>query len=163
MERISRDDLLTVQTQLASALAIPNELSRRRLSDSEDQHLQTLLGQMAERYPHQDLSASAEGYLWDYQQLALKYSLAEVQAALAEWRITAGATFFPRPDEMASSIELRRQSENENRARRQRAAQRKREIDEFWKEASGWMERTGFDEEELLKRFPSFRGTKPDA
>jgi hypothetical protein len=42
-----------------------------------------------------------------------------------------------------------------------RARWRAREVQEFWRIAPDWMERTGNSEEELLKRFPSFRGTKP--
>ena len=38
---------------------------------------------------------------------------------------------------------------------------RKEEIAEFWRKAPEWMEMTGNDEAELLKRFPSFKGTKP--
>jgi hypothetical protein len=38
---------------------------------------------------------------------------------------------------------------------------RQSEIDKFWRDADHWMQVTGFDEAELLKRFPSFKGTKP--
>jgi hypothetical protein len=47
------------------------------------------------------------------------------------------------------------------RERITQAQRRLNDIAEFWKWAPEWMERTGYDEEELLKRFPSFKGTKP--
>jgi hypothetical protein len=47
-------------------------------------------------------------------------------------------------------------------ARAERARERRRaEIEEFWKWAAEWMEDTGNGEEELLNRFPKFRGTRP--
>jgi hypothetical protein len=56
------------------------------------------------------------------------------------------------------------------RLERQRTAEMARqkqvrtaEIEAFWKWAPEWMEITGNDEAELLKRFPSYRGTKPEA
>jgi hypothetical protein len=36
-----------------------------------------------------------------------------------------------------------------------------REIQEFWRDVDFYCARTGCDEAELLRRFPSFRGTKP--
>ena len=38
-----------------------------------------------------------------------------------------------------------------------------REIAEFWRDGEHWRARTGCTEEEMLERFPSFRGTKPAA
>jgi hypothetical protein len=35
------------------------------------------------------------------------------------------------------------------------------EIAEFWRDGEYWCARTGRSEEEMLERFPSFRGTKP--
>jgi hypothetical protein len=116
---------------------------------------------MSQRYPHQDLSASAEGYLWDYQQLVLRYSLSEVHSALAEWRLTPGAKFFPRPDEIAESIEASRQRDHATRQAQRHAELRRKQIEEFWPWAEQWMKDTGNDEAELLRRFPSYRGTKP--
>jgi hypothetical protein len=37
----------------------------------------------------------------------------------------------------------------------------KREIEEFWHWAPEWMEMTGNSERELLRQFPSFKGTRP--
>lgn len=163
MERINQAQisLLDLDRARAPQMSSPaSELSLRRLSDSEDQHLQSLLEQMAERYPHQDVSAAAEGYLWDYQRLALRYSLPEVQDALAEWRITPGARFFPRPDEIAEMIESMREKSRESRRAARQEQQKRDDIRVFWKWAAEWMEGTGNSEEELLRRFPSYRGTK---
>ena len=66
-----------------------------RLPDADYRHLVSLVMQMADRYPHQDVSDSAEGYLWDYERLCLRYSLEEVQKAFEEWRITQSSKFFP--------------------------------------------------------------------
>lgn len=41
--------------------------------------------------------------------------------------------------------------------------QRRKEIEEFWQTAPEFMRRLGIDEDELLRRFPSMRGTKPEA
>jgi hypothetical protein len=41
------------------------------------------------------------------------------------------------------------------------AERRRREIEEFWRWAPEWMEVTGGSEDELLRRFPSYRGTRP--
>jgi hypothetical protein len=118
---------------------------------------------MHQRYPSQDLTDSLEGYLWDFEQLALKYSLPKVTAALAALRIRPGQSFFPRPDEVAGEIE--RQDDERGRAAELAKAERKRasDIEEFWKWAPEWMQVTGYDEAELLSRFPSYRGTKPEA
>jgi hypothetical protein len=35
------------------------------------------------------------------------------------------------------------------------------EIAVFWRDSEHWCARTGCTEEEMLERFPSFRGTKP--
>ena len=94
--------------------------------------LAVLLAQMVDRYPAQDLSDSLEGYLWDFEQLALRYSLNEVQAALAEHRITPGAKFFPRPDEIASVIVEQRERQALGRQRSREAAERVRRNREMW-------------------------------
>jgi hypothetical protein len=102
-----------------------------------------------------------EGFLWDYEQLALRYSLDEVQGALAEWRITPGARFFPRPDEIASAIVQERERTRYARQIAAQAERRKHEIASFWVWAQDWMQATGNDEAELLRRFPSYKGTQP--
>jgi len=56
-------------------------------------------------------------------------------------------------------MDARRAVQDRERQARRRAT----EIEDFWRWAPEWMESTGNTEEELLRRFPSFRGTKPDA
>lgn len=55
-------------------------------------------------------------------------------------------------DELVAST-LRREAERRER-------RRQKEIEDFWRWAPGWMEITGNSEEELLRLFPSYRGTK---
>jgi hypothetical protein len=156
MQRIS-------QAQLTSALAPISAPLQRRLPDEEAQTLAVLLAQMADRYPSQDLQDSLEGYLLDFEDLALKYSLPIVKEALRTLRTKPGQSFFPRPDEVAEEIE-RQQDERNRAADMSRQQQRRaREIAEFWAWAPGWMADTGNDEAELLRRWPSYRGTKPGA
>jgi hypothetical protein len=104
-----------------------------------------------------------EGYLQDFEQVVLKYSLPRFRDALAALRITPGQGFFPRPDEVAAEIEAgmyaRRALEDRERQARRWAA----EVEEFRRWAPEWMEFTGNTEEELLRRFPSYRGTKSEA
>jgi hypothetical protein len=154
MEQIDRVSLMNVLTPTSAPL-------QKRLPAAESVELAVLLAQMADRYPAQDLRDSMEGYLWDFERLALKYSLPKVQAALAALRIRPGQRFFPRPDEVAEEIEAQVEAEMRREEMRRRARRRRREVEEFWCWAPGWMEMTGNSEEELLRRFPSFRGTKP--
>jgi hypothetical protein len=154
MERIGK-------VQLDSVLLITVMPSEKRLSDSDGQALTGLILQMADRYPSQDLTDSMEGYLWDFQQLAMRYSLPKVTEALAELRIRPGQSFFPRPDEVAGEIEYQRAKTQIILEREFQRRRRENEIAEFWEWAPEWMKMTGYDEEELLKRFPSYKGTKP--
>ena len=101
MERIS-------QVSLASVLQTTEQPSQRLLSVSDGQTLTALILQMADRYPSQDLTDSLEGYLWDFQQLALRYSLRAVQEAMAELRVDPRQEFFPKPNEVAAEIERQR-------------------------------------------------------
>lgn len=116
---------------------------------------------MADRYPSQDLSDSLDGYLWDFEQLAIKHTLPVVQDALAALRVRAGQSFFPRPDEVAEEIEHQMESVVRERENERKLQERQNEIERFWQIAPFWIEKTGESEEELLKRFPSMRGTKP--
>jgi hypothetical protein len=125
--------------------------------------LAVLVEQSAKRYPNQDLTESMEGYLQDFEQLALKYSLPRFRDALAALRIKPGQGFFPRPDEVASEIEAGMDARRVALERERQARRRPTEIEEFWPWALEWMETTGNTEEELLRRYPSFQGTKPDA
>lgn len=50
-----------------------------------------------------------EEYLADFEKLALKYSVLKIEQALDSLRIKAGQKFFPKPDEVAEEIELKRE------------------------------------------------------
>ena len=165
MERIS-------QVSLASVLQTTEQPSQRLLSVSDGQTLTALILQMADRYPSQDLTDSLEGYLWDFQQLALRYSLPKVTAALAELRLRPGQSFFPRPDEVAGEIE--RQQDVRNRAAdvARQAQRRADDIAWFWKIAMERLEEYGEfryngvayrSVDEVSQAPGSYRGTKPEA
>ncbi|MFP5276956.1 MAG: hypothetical protein ACLGPM_07565 [Acidobacteriota bacterium] len=84
-----------------------------------------------------------------------------VVAALRELRIRPGQAFFPRPDEVAAEIERQAEARRREAEISRQSAARRQEIADFWAWAHDWMEDTGNDEAELLRRFPSYRGTKP--
>ena len=146
---------------LSSALTAISPPSHRQLNDADWMELAVLVEQTAKRYPNQDMTESMEGYLQDFEQVALKYSLPRFRDALAALRIKPGQGFFPRPDEVVAEIEARMDARRSVQDRERQARRRATEIEEFWRWAPGWMEFTGNTEEELLRRFPSFRGTKP--
>lgn len=98
--------------QLNSALTKTERPSAPQLSNSDSEELETLILQMADRYPSQDLSGALKGYLHDFGRLALRYGLPSVKAALSEMRIKPGQAFFPRPDEVAEEIVATRDKTN---------------------------------------------------
>jgi hypothetical protein len=93
--------------------------------------------------------------------LALKYSLPNVEQALEALRIKPGQAFFPRPDEVAAQIEAGQEARRAAVERNSQARRRAAEIEAFWRWAPVWMDDTGNSEEELLKRWPGMRETKP--
>jgi len=147
--------------QLNNALTATSPRSPRRLSDADWMEMALLVKQTAKRYPNQDMTESMEGYLQDFEQVALKYSLPRFREALAALRIKPGQGFFPRPDEVAAEIEAGKDArclalERESQARRRAA-----EIDEFWQWVAERVQFMGETEQEILDRFPSYKGTKP--
>lgn len=86
------------------------ELTRSdgRQSSSDLDELSELMEQMAGRYPHQDMSAAAQNYLFDYGRLMEIYGLQSVKTALLNLRIKPGQRFFPTPDEAAEELEAMR-------------------------------------------------------
>ena len=153
----ARHDLAQPKIE-STALAASSSL---RLSSAEYSTLVVEFEALARRYPSQDVEESTDVYLADFEALALKFSLQSVIRATRSLRITAGRRFFPRPDEIAEEIERVQDIERAQRAATSRAERRKQEIEEFWKWAPQWMQDTGNDEAELLRRHPAFRGTKP--
>ena len=147
----------------SSALTRTEQPLPPRLNDADWMALAVLVEQTAKRYPNQDMTESMEGYLQDFEQVALKYSLPRFRDALAALRIKPGQGFFPRPDEVAAEIEAGMDARRAVQDRERQARRRATEVEEFWQWAPEWMEFTGNTEEELLRRFPSFQGTKPDA
>jgi hypothetical protein len=134
----------------------------RVLSDSELQHLVSLCRQMQAYYPHQEFAReTVDGYLFDFERLAVMHGLDRLEQAFLNLRVRRGQKFFPHPTEVAEEIEATMDADRAARESEIRARKRQREIAEFWKQAPDWMELTGNGEAELLRRFPSFRGTKP--
>lgn len=153
------------QVLLTNGLTETSQHLQRRLNDGESERLAVLIGQMAQRYPSQDLSDSMEGYLADFETLSLKYSLPKVQSALAELRVRPGQAFFPRPDEVASELERQADARAAVTART-RTQQLLEELDvAFWQ----WVDRrlsdedtAGMTEQQFLDtiRKPGYMGRK---
>jgi hypothetical protein len=61
---------------------------------------------------------------------------------------------------VAAEIEAGREARRVATERNSQARRRMAEIEAFWQWAPVWMKDTGNSEEELLKRWPSMRGTK---
>ena len=97
------------QAQLNSALIKTDAPLQRRLSSEDGLTLTAILERAQRRWPNQDSSESMEEYLADYEQLALKYSLLKVEAALDRLRIKPGQAFFPKPDEISEEIVYKRE------------------------------------------------------
>lgn len=129
MEAISR-------ASLESALTVVSEPSPKSLSDGEFSELAVLTAQMVQRYPSQDTEVSLEGYLTDFEQLALKHSLAHVKQALMELRIRPNQQFFPRPDEVAAEIDRQREAKAHEVSRKEMQAVTERYDADFW----GWVD-----------------------
>jgi len=58
--------------------------------------------------------------------------------------------------EIEAGMDARRAVQDRERQARRRAT----DIEEFWRWAPEWMEITGNTEDELLRRFPSYKDTK---
>jgi len=81
----------------------------------------------------------------------------EVVTGIAKRKRAEGEKAWPELGELIEPLEKKRAKRLEIK---QAADRRHEEIQDFWQWARGWMELTGNSEDELLKRFPSFRGTK---
>lgn len=101
MERIT-------EAQLKNALTTTDAQLQKRLPEEESKALGILLESTARRYPNQDLSMTLDEYMQDLEKLALKYSLQEVEDAIATLRIEPEQEFFPTPNEVADRIMTRR-------------------------------------------------------
>jgi hypothetical protein len=158
MERISL-------VQLESALIVASEPLPNSLSNEELSELALLTAQMVQRYPSQDTEVSVEGYLVDFEQLALKHSLTAVKNALGQLRIKPGQQFFPRPDEVATEIEAA-QEVARHLSSRQRTQALLRQCDaDFWEWVDCRLQDpdiAGMTEQEFLNtiRRPGYTGMK---
>jgi hypothetical protein len=147
----------------SSVLPTTSSPLQRRLSSKDRKELGLLLGQMAQRYPGQDLSDAMAGFLLDCETLALKYSLPKVRAALAELRIRPDQDYFPKPNEVAREIE--RQQEISKAAAAERAGKKQREEWEvgFWLFVDEQLaENPEMSEQEFLDsiKMPGYTGRK---
>jgi hypothetical protein len=123
--------------------------------------------QMAAFYPHQEMCAeTVEGYMLEFERMAVKQGIHRLEGAFLALRSKPGQKFFPHPTEVAEEIEEQIEAEQEerrnqlldDRAKRERQA----DIETFWNDIlPDRMQRFGWTEEEVLRRFPSFRHTKP--
>ena len=96
--------------QLNSALTLTAQSLQKSLSSEDGMYLLALLNQTAKRYPNQDLAGTGalSEYIKDFEQLSLKYSLREVDDAIAALRIDPEQDFFPTPNEVAAKIQQKR-------------------------------------------------------
>ena len=101
MERVS-------QAQLNSALTTTDAQLQKRLSTSDGSALTILLESLAKRYPTQDQTETIQEYMKDYAALVLRYSLRQVEEAVAALRVDPRQEFFPKPNEVAAEIERQR-------------------------------------------------------
>lgn len=81
-----------------------------------------------------------------------------VVSALAKRKRAEGETAFPSLGDLVEPLQRMRERQKEEQ---HKAERRTAEIEQFWQWAPWWMERTGNDEAELLRRFPGFKDTKP--
>ncbi len=138
----------------------------RRLTAEQFEHLSALCRQMAAFYPHQELAAeTVRGFLDEFEGLAAKHGIDQLERAFRALRSKPGQRFFPHPSEVAEQIEEQIEAARETRAAQaqsSRAAhERQADIDNFWNEfLPDRIARFGWTEEEGLRRFPSMRGTK---
>lgn len=155
MERVNEVALKVVLTETDGQ-------SQTRLPNAELMDLGSLMEQMARRWPAQDMQDSIGEYMTDFEQLAIREGLQTVKEAVDALRISPKQKFYPRPDEVAEEIDRQRPERQAAADAEREARARQRRIKEFWEWAPQWMQDTGNDEEELLKRHPCFRGTKPE-
>lgn len=95
---------LVTKARLEGALmqtAAPLQIS---LSKEDGMYLLALLNRTAKRYPNQDLTDAIPEYLADLEQLALKYSLRQVEEAIASLRVDPEQIFFPTPQDVSAEM-----------------------------------------------------------
>ena len=106
-----------------------------------------------------------------WKKVLIGYLHAEAKAALEAWWLqTAPAqgslidrpkgSTMPAPADLRALIQAARAKAAEQSME---AVERRQEVTEFWAWAAERAAETGETEDEILDRFPSFRGTKPEA
>ena len=106
-----------------------------------------------------------------WKKALMGYPHAEAKAALEAWWLqTAPAqgslidgpkgSTMPTPAHLRALIQAARAKAAEQTVQ---AIKRRQEVEEFWAWVAERVTETGETEEQILERFPSFRGTKPEA
>jgi len=156
MQQVNRAQLENVLKPTSAPLAKP-------LLGVDLRSLILAIGDAMKRWPSQDQQDSAEAYLEDFERLAQKYSTSAVIEALSALRISPEQRFFPRPDEIATEIEIQIEKvESEisrGRAKRQLAAYDA----DFWVWVECQLEdNPGVTEQEFLDsvKIPGYIGLK---
>lgn len=150
----------------AELVLVSNALTPARqttlLAGEKLQHFEDLCRQMLAFYPNQEFAAeTVDGYLLELERIAVRHGLDALERAFIELRGKPGQKFFPHPSEVADVIEAMEERAREQSAQRARLERRQHEIEAFWRKAPDHMALAEIDEVELLRRFPSYRGTKP--
>jgi hypothetical protein len=84
----------------------------------------------------------------------------DVVRAFALSKRAEGDTAFPGLGELYEPLKARK---NRRLAQQREARERIEEIAQFWRVVPEWIQHTGQTEEQLLERWPRFKGTKPEA
>lgn len=80
--------------------------TERQLSDVEFETLAVLCRQMQAYYPHQEFADDTiQGYMFDFERLAVIHGIGRLRAAFLNIRIMPGRKFFPHPVDVAEEIE----------------------------------------------------------
>ena len=137
------------------------------LSATELEQFDSLCDQMQAYYPHQEFAdETLRGFMFDLERLAVIHGVEPLKVALLNLRIRPGQKFFPHPSEVAGEIERANEAtqeiEREKRRIERERSERNERIQKFWTWAAEYMQDNGIDEAELLNRFPTYRGTKPN-
>ncbi len=141
--------------------------TERSLAAQEREQFNHLCRQMHDYYPHQEFSdETIDIFYLTLERLAVIHGVETLKVALLNLQIKPGRKFFPHPSEVAEEIEqaneARQAIEREKRRIERERSERNERIQKFWTWAAEYMQDNGIDEAELLNRFPTYRGTKPN-
>jgi hypothetical protein len=108
MERITKQEAESALAPQKSELTETGAQLQMCLPQEELTALGILLEQTARRFPNQDLRDALPEYLKDLEQLALRYSLRDVEDAITALRTDPDFDYFPTPNEVARKIRTAR-------------------------------------------------------